>query len=154
MPHFIFSLPCTNSVALLDCSISPEVKVTIHWIVVSLYSKGIFLKVKCPIPNVASSSIIPSVMLRSSSRVPFTNHWICSTVPVTLHVNAVSSPIILTLRGTIISARSPDDTKYFVIIIYYTNGHVLKTSFVPSYAYAMLYLSYYFLFGLVKNPDS
>ena len=53
--------------------------INIHWMVVSLYSTGILLKVKCP-TYIKCHFIF--YWLRYSSRVSFNNHWICCTIAV------------------------------------------------------------------------
>ncbi len=92
--------PCINSIAWLEGMLSPEVKCIIHWMVVPLYSTGILMKFKCP--KILFSVLIPSVWLRSSSRVPFTNHWNCSitsNIDEYLHVKVVFPPGTTTLSG-------------------------------------------------------
>ncbi len=82
LEYHIYASPCTNNVALLDEMVSPEV-VTTHWMVVPLYSTGILLKAK--IPKIFKTVVlIPSVWLRSSSRVPLTNHWNCCIAPLSM----------------------------------------------------------------------
>ncbi len=93
--YIILSSPCTNIVALLEGTISPEVESIIHWMVVPLYSTGIWMKYMM----LFSASIL-SVWSRSSSCVPFTNHWNCSAVAdVDMHVKVVFPPGTTTLSG-------------------------------------------------------
>ncbi len=90
---------------------SPEVKLTIHWMVVSLSFMEILSKNNNPIPNVLLL-LIPSLSSRFSSCVPFTNHWICCAVPVIVHVNAVLPPRKVTLCGAAITVMIQKNIHY------------------------------------------
>ena len=94
--YIIFSSPCTNNIALLEGTLSPEVKSIIHWMVVPLYSTGIWKKYMM----LLSASIL-SVWSRSSSCVPFTNHWNSpvTDVDVYMHVKVVFPPGTTTLSS-------------------------------------------------------
>ncbi len=40
--------PCTNNVKLLESTVSPLLKVALHWMLVLLYSTGMLLKTSVP----------------------------------------------------------------------------------------------------------
>ena len=66
--------PWTNSVKLLESTVSPLLKVALHWMLVLLYSTDMFLKTSVPCLVVLLKTVITLVRLRSSSRVPFISH--------------------------------------------------------------------------------
>ncbi len=75
--HFqIFILsPWTNNVELLESTVSPLSKVALHWMLVLLYSTDILMKTSAPSLDIGLNSFPTLVRLRSSSLVPFINHW-------------------------------------------------------------------------------
>ncbi len=58
---------------LLESTVSPLLKLALHWMLVSLYSADM-LTTSTPCLNSSLNSVSTLVRLRSSSRVPFISH--------------------------------------------------------------------------------
>ncbi len=66
--------PWTNNVTLLESTVSPLLKVALHWMLVLLCSTDVLLKRSPPCTSTSLNSVLTLVRLRSSNRVPFINH--------------------------------------------------------------------------------
>ncbi len=69
----IFPSPWTNNGTLSESTVSPSLKVALHWMFVLLYSTDMLLKSSTPCPS-STKPVTTLVRLRSSSRVPFISH--------------------------------------------------------------------------------
>ena len=72
--------PWTNNITLLESSVSPSLKLALHWMLVLLYSTDMSLKRSIPSPVGLLKSVTTLVRLRSSSCVSFMNHSTFVTV--------------------------------------------------------------------------
>ncbi len=72
----VYLSPWTNNVKLLESTVSPLLKVALHWMLVLLYSTDTLLKSSAPCLNSWLNCVSTLVRLRSSSRVPFISHSI------------------------------------------------------------------------------
>ncbi len=72
--HAVCFSPWTNNVTLLESTVSPLLKVALHWMWVLLYSTDMLLKTSDPCLVASLKSVTTLVRLMSSSRVPFINH--------------------------------------------------------------------------------
>ncbi len=96
--------PWTNSVTLLESSVSPLLKVALHWMLVLLYSTDMLLRTSIPCLVSSLNSVSTLVRLRSSSRVPFISHWTLVTtsdVDPQLYVGLSPEGRILMLKVSI-----------------------------------------------------
>ncbi len=71
---YCFLSPWTKSVELLESTVSPSLKLALHWMLVLLYSTDVSLKTSVPRLDSWLNSVSTLVRLRSSSCVPFISH--------------------------------------------------------------------------------
>lgn len=74
---FLFFSPWTRRMAVLDTSVVPETKLTLHWMMVLLYATQRSLMNMFPdLILEANPTCVSIILVRSSRRVPFKVHWI------------------------------------------------------------------------------